>query len=72
MAYILVYGPADRTPIFDHLSILSLDPDILATLQPLHAFIFLFKYISPSGSSVPLGSAGTTTPTLLASSRTGR
>ncbi|KZP12384.1 cysteine proteinase [Athelia psychrophila] len=46
--------------IFDDLY--SLDPDTLATLQPLHALIFLFKYISPSGSSAPLPSAGTPDP----------
>ncbi|KZP12372.1 hypothetical protein FIBSPDRAFT_1050092 [Athelia psychrophila] len=50
----------------------SLDPDTLATRQPLHALIFLFKYISPSGSSAPFGSAGILDLDLLASSRTRR
>ncbi|KZP12376.1 hypothetical protein FIBSPDRAFT_1050095 [Athelia psychrophila] len=40
----------------------SLGPGTLTTLQPLHALMFLFKYISPSSSSASLGSTGTPDP----------
>jgi ubiquitin carboxyl-terminal hydrolase L5 len=35
----------------------SLDPDSLRELEPIHAFIFLFKWIAPSGGDNPTASA---------------